>query len=103
MDIKAEYFENSILQIANKLIEEYQKQLEQVGLKADSPELNRGTNHREGYQSELCIYFSDKNGICDVLEFFIYQKGKRSVFEDDVETWLKNNIDDVINVNGSQK
>ena len=83
-------FENEILILAKRIISEFDSK----NIIINGPQIKKESSVDSN--SELEISFSDNNGVFDVLEFFVYYKGKENVGLNEVEEWLKKNISDIL-------
>ena len=88
-------FEKSVLLISKKVISEFEEIANKKGITISQPILKKENSH--SFNSEIEITFSDDNGIFDVLEFHIYNQDKSKIELSEIESWLKINIEQILN------
>ena len=69
-----------------------ENQLFSVGLAWKDPEYELWCKDEEKYTSELRIKLFRNREIDDILEFHIYKDGKAMTSEDEVDQWLRQQV-----------
>lgn len=88
--------ESTVIEIIKTIFAEKADILENVGLQA---KLNgpKRYNNEKGYTSEIEISFWDGNKFEDILEFFVFLHDRQEATLTEFESWLRENLKDVIN------
>jgi hypothetical protein len=43
----------------------------------------------------VSVYFSDNTGVCDVIEFSVYDGGKAVASKDEIVQWFRETLEDI--------
>ena len=96
-------FENNILRIIQKLSIEYSALFEKVGLTFKVNNVRILKIQEVIYESEISIDFYDQYGICDVVEFHIYDNGNPVAPLNEIESWLRESYNGVLQKKEEEK
>lgn len=88
-------FENKVLKLSENILNQFVPLLNEVGLTYRIGKL-RISGRTMTYKSEININFYDETGIADVIEFFIFYDGKPQASIDEIEKWLREDVNDVV-------
>ena len=89
-------YEGTVVRMVHEVLAAHAEVLDSLGLTAQTGGLRRSEQRGADYWSELAVYFSDENGVCDVLEFFIYWEDKPASTVEELRVWFVSALSDVL-------
>lgn len=90
-----EDFEAEVMDLVRDVLSEFGPPLQDRGLNCVLHPLKRENCGDSKYCSEVTIDFKDDKGIVDVLEFHTVRDGRRLATVQEVETWLRQEIEGI--------
>jgi len=89
--------EATLLGVVEALRHEYDVPLKQRGLCMDRPEISVLRSRPDSYTSEMRIYVKRlrDSQIVDCLEFFVFEKGRLVLTNEELRVWLVEQIADL--------
>lgn len=88
-------FEASVLELVKEIIEKRFEDLTRLGLQVKISEIKKHSDSNK-YTSEIEIDFWSENNFVDTLEFFVYFEGKQNATLLEIELWVNENINNII-------
>ena len=89
-------FEGAVVRMVNDVLAAHAEFLQRLGLTAQAGGVRRSEQRGADYWSELAVCISDENGMCDALEFFIYQNGEPAGTVEEFRHWFVSTLSDVL-------
>lgn|ERR671921_1736268 len=89
-------FERKALELARAIIAQRAGELASLGLASPASEIGREWVDESAYRSEIRLYFHDERDLFDVIEFFIWEGGKAVASLPEIEEWLGDYVDNVM-------
>ena len=89
-------FEREIIQLVQDSLADHIEDFRRLNVTVHVPKIRRTKEGVPDYESEICVDFSDNHGVFDVIEFFVYQRGKPTVQQQEIKNWLADAVADVV-------
>ena len=97
MRISYEEWETKVQSLVNNIFGHYIQKFSDVDLKIGETEIVIIDKEESTYESELRTFiFKDKN-IFDAIEFFIFKNGDKQFTLEELEIWLNDTLNDILN------
>ncbi len=88
--------ERELIAVAATVLEEFRVRIVRAGLTFRGPELKVWITDPERYTSEVRIIFYANSNVHDVLEFFLFRDGRQVVSDEEVRTWMLEQVDGIL-------
>ena len=96
--VDIEKFENEIIELIRSVLFDYADIFKKEEMIFKLNKIKILNNIIENYKSEVAInFYNASEGLCDVVEFFLFKEGHPVTSLSEIEIWLRESFDDVLN------
>jgi hypothetical protein len=85
-----------VLSMTARLLDGVRPRFEERGLSARSPEMDVLDTEPNRYTSEIRVFIEHQGDIVDALEFHVFENGRRSSSDADLEQWLVEQLEELV-------
>jgi hypothetical protein len=89
-------FERQVSDLVRSVISEYSIGLRQHGYLSERIAFHHSDDYETNYESEVEITFWQDEHLMDVIEFFIYRNGNPVATLEEIDTWFRQQLKELI-------